>query len=156
MKEGYFDKNYFIIGEKITDRLTEAFKDFDNPRVKVIPWADSSPEKSAKQFAPALIVAYMGDGVRSDSPGGVVHDKTRQLIEQKWLVGGIFKDAASQLQGTASRSTAGPVIPKMLRALMGYEIIPGVTLKRIYPSAPAHFENSYLLLSYAFSATIPF
>lgn len=147
--------DYFVVGENLFDHLAAAFEGTE-PKVKIISWAEPDPEKVIKQFSPALVFGYMGDDVNTSRPGGTTTDARRQIITQKWLVCGVFKDARSQHAGTASRAEAGPVISRMLTAMMGFEALPGLKVRRLYPSAPAQFDNGFLLLPYAFAVDIPF
>ncbi len=107
--------NMLALEELIKAKLIADVADFE----VVASWLDIQAE-TITQFAPAAYVLYGGYKIASDGPRGRVGSAV--LIDQKWIVAIVARNAEGVLEGDKVKVDAGDLIYKAYKALNGVKL----------------------------------
>src|SRR3569832_1899995 len=105
--------SYLAAEQLLIERLKQAVPEFAH----VGDWSEYSTLDESIATTPAAYVVYGGDQVRPAGGKGEV-----QRIDQIWGVVIVVRNVAQRAAGTAIREEAGPLMMKVLRALMGWQL----------------------------------
>ena len=102
-------------------------------------WLDTNAE-SITQFSPAAYVLYGGYSIASDNPKGRIGFST--LIDQKWIIALVVRNAEGVLEGDKVKTDAGSLLIKIYKALNGIRLGEFPALKLINPGqSPKYYPG---------------
>lgn len=105
--------NYLAAEQLIIERLKKEITEF----VDVSNWTDYSTIKETAISTPSAYVLYRGDRPLEAGGKGAV-----QRVDQLWAVVIVVRNVTQKRGGENIRETAGPLMMRTLRALMGWQL----------------------------------
>lgn len=142
-------ENYLAIEGALIERLKAEVPDFD----AVLGMADLASMQESGQPTPAAHIIYDGDtlpsGVNASAGKGAM-----QKVVQRWLVVVAVNNVRDTRGGTDTRADAGVLISQTLKALSGWQPLPGSReLVRVNAPKPG-FNAGFGYFPLAFEAVI--
>ena len=137
--------NYFFAEGKIIDRIAERI-----PDVFVDSAGNIADLLTSRYRYPGVYVIYAGQ----DISGRYAGNGAASQAHQYWNVAVGVRDAESLSTGRTSRAETGKLLYKMLTALQGYEVAPGIALVRISPRVQPFSDSGLFIAVETFQLTI--
>lgn len=134
--------NYLAAEQLIITRLKETVPEL----VDVSDWSDYASINEAAIRTPSAYVLYLGDRPREAGGKGEV-----QRADQIWGVMIVVRNVAQRPGGGEIRETAGPLMMRTLRALMGWQPAPQYRPLERMPAPRPDYRDSvgYFPLQFA-------
>lgn len=139
--------DYLAAEELIITRLGPSGK---NVTRHILSATDLAGVDEQKQLTPAVFVLYDGDRL-GDSAGR----NSGQMIYQKWLLIVAVRNVKGQKTGKGARDEAGPIITKVLDAMLGWS--PGTDyqpMQRVVAPRPGYSPGGYAYFPLAFETRV--
>ena len=138
--------SYLAIGEQIVARLRDQVPEL----LEVYTPSEIGDAEESSQITPCCHVVYGGDTVADDAGRGQAN-----IVTQQWFVILAVRHSASQLNDTLElQKEAGLIIPKILKALQGWQPAGSVMpLVRVNASPPV-YQSTCAYYPFAFTGKL--